>query len=293
MSRDYDDEIKKEAIDFLTEHEEEIIDALINNKDFDKNEIDCLDTFDESIDPSFSTEDALVILSESDSEGEDYGERDPEKALVYKATSAYQDDVWTKARDFYNEMKGRMTEIVDDSADNKDPGSLGDIEGMAAQQAYDEFEQRNGPAMYAAVVKDSDDERSQIHDWLTLNGAAGTWGGYPVGGSYIDARCGSGHGMPAVKEFVDFDHQLAQKVPWLNGKRKSDVQARYDELLEMRRKTRSVDRSLVSGKHCNGSEQKGKYLRKSIIEFIMDDERLTLADIRLISKELHQKSGGV
>lgn len=51
-----------------------------------------------------------------------------------------------------------------------------------------------------------------------------------MGMSYIDARCGSGHGMPDIKNFVDCDHELARKIPALAGKREEFVKGYWDSL---------------------------------------------------------------
>ncbi len=289
MAREYDNEIEKEAVDFLAEHEEMIVAALVAGGDWDYNDIEDLDSswHEQIVDRSYTLQDAAYILGECHEQETDRGLWEglsAEDAMSAQAAYSYANDVWFKCQEFYDEMKGRMTELVDDSADNKDPGSLGDTEGQAAQQAYDEFERRNGPAMYAAVERDSDDERSQIHDWLTLNAAAGTWGGYPVGGSYIDSRCGSGHGMLEIKEYVDFDREFAQKVPWLNGKGKSVVQARYDELVEMSRAGRT--KTTI---HPNG--EKPEVYLKRLTDAIWEDSHLSVTNIREIATRLMGRVG--
>ena len=112
-----------------------------------------------------------------------------------------------------------------------------------------------------------------------MNQDAGMRGGYPVGSSYIDARCGTGHGMPEVKDYVEFDHEFAQRVPWLSGKYKDVVQNRHDELVEKKRITTHVDYSLLNSLD-------NKQLMDKLPKYISDDKRLSLADIREIIQKL-------
>src|SRR5271157_256265 len=154
--KSYDDEILEEAVDFLKENEDDIIQAIMGDKDFDRNEISCLDTFEEFVDPSFSTEDALVILDESHDEGEDYGEQDPEKALVNKAMSAYQNDAWTKTEDLYNQMKEQLDDITP-------------VEGQTVEKtAFDEIVRENTSLAPLPVKKDSKEELDLLREWLSL-----------------------------------------------------------------------------------------------------------------------------
>jgi len=271
--KSYDDEILEEAVDFLKENEDDIIQAIMGDKDFDRNEISCLDTFEEFVDPSFSTEDALVILDESHDEGEDYGEQDPEKALVNKAMSAYQNDAWTKTEDLYNQMKEQLDDITP-------------VEGQTVEKtAFDEIVRENTSLAPLPVKKDSKEELDLLREWLSLNDrAGGFWAGCPLGQSYIDARCGSGHRMPDIKDFVDFDHEVREKVPWLAGKYRRDVQARFDELIEKTRITHKMNYT--------GLNKIEKALPNVIIDYIMTDNRLSISDIREIAGVLQYRAQG-
>src|SRR5271157_666913 len=134
--KSYDDEILEEAVDFLKENEDDIIQAIMGDKDFDRNEISCLDTFEEFVDPSFSTEDALVIVN--------------------KAMSAYQNDAWTKTEDLYNQMKEQLDDITP-------------VEGQTVEKtAFDEIVRENTSLAPLPVKKDSKEELDLLREWLSL-----------------------------------------------------------------------------------------------------------------------------
>jgi hypothetical protein len=57
----------------------------------------------------------------------------------------------------------------------------------------------------------------------------GERGGYPLGGSYIDARCGVGFGMPEQYEYISTDKKVAKQLPHLAGKYRKDVQKYYQD----------------------------------------------------------------
>ena len=57
----------------------------------------------------------------------------------------------------------------------------------------------------------------------------GTRGSYPLGGSYIDARCGTGYGMPDQYEYVMTDRKVAKQLPHLAGKYRDDVIKYYQD----------------------------------------------------------------
>jgi hypothetical protein len=91
----------------------------------------------------------------------------------------------------------------------------------------DEFRYRN---TYHEQYHGGEVELNAIQTWLRLGENAGTWSGYPLGSSYIDARCGTGYGMENVKDYVEYDHQIAIEHPHLRNLRKDQVKARLEEV---------------------------------------------------------------
>jgi hypothetical protein len=274
---DYDSEVEDEARDFLIENEEMIVKALYEDADWDYNDIDDLDCYwhETIVDRGYSIEDAAYILDNCHEEETDSGiweGLDARDAMSARAAYSYSNDVWFKCEEFYNGIKERMQEMLDD----------GDVqEEQEAQAAFDEFKSEYDKTVLP-VEKDSEEELSLIRQWLRMNADAGMCGGYPVGGSYIDSCCGTGHGMPDVKDYVDFDHEFAKKVPWLSGKYKEVVQTRHDEMVNAKRTFSNVNYSVLN----NGT---AKQFILNLVKNINCDERLKLSDMREIVDELNRK----
>ena len=286
----YENEVENEAIGFLADHEEMILAALIANASWDYNEIEDLDQLWHEciVDRSYTAEDAIYILDncKEEEDGMDFPS-DHREALSMKAAYSFGNDVWFKAEEFYKEMNARRIELFEDP---EDPATEGDNpEETHAKQAYDEIISRYGDGAIAPVNKNSPEEKQAIHLWLSLGATAGGyWFGYPAGSAYIDSRCGTGHGMPDVKEFVDYDHEFAKKVPWLAGKRKEEVQARYDELVERSRPDHPLyaDYRIIDVLPCKQASRP-----KLITDIIWGDKRLTVLEIREIAQTLMGRVG--
>jgi hypothetical protein len=279
----YDDEIEKEAAGFITEQREMLLSAIIAGADFDYNEIENLDQLwhESIVDRSYTAEDAIYILDncENEEDGMDFP-KDYRDGLSMRAAYSFANDVWFKTVQFYDEIKERFKELMDED-ENNCPTEM-------ANQAFNEFESREGPDSITPVERNSDDERRQLGEWLNLGKSiSGYWFGYPLGSAYIDSRCGSGHGMPDVKEFVDFDHETAKRVPWMAGKRKEEVQVRFDELTDRTRPNHpicklygDIDKSPLATDH----------RADMLVDTIWGDKNLSLANIREITRRLNQKA---
>jgi hypothetical protein len=224
---------------------------------------------EEVVDRSYSLEDAAFIISASDDPESDSGlweGQEPADALSTQAAYTYGNDVRSRceaileeiiefAEDLYHEDDDELREKFSRYAEleeyresnNIDPeereeliklcdeltGKVAPISAEnAAKQALDDYFKDQS---ITPITPGSDEEIWTIKHWLDLNNRAGLWGGYPVGSSYIDARCGSGHGMPDIKDYVDFDHEMAQKLPHLRNKGREQVRARLDELTQAER----------------------------------------------------------
>src|SRR5271157_949902 len=272
--KSYDDEILEETIQFLETYEEMILKALADIAEWDYNDIEDLDqAFNEEIEPSFTAEDALYIMEECHNPGDAEFGSDANEALVYQAVESYKNDVWFKLKAIYEDMQGRLDDITP-------------VEGQTVEKtAFDEIVRENTSLAPLPVKKDSKEELDLLREWLSLNDrAGGFWAGCPLGQSYIDARCGSGHRMPDIKDFVDFDHEVREKVPWLAGKYRRDVQARFDELIEKTRITHKMNYT--------GLNKIEKALPNVIIDYIMTDNRLSISDIREIAGVLQYRAQG-
>lgn len=277
---DYDDEVLKDSVGFLIDHEEMIVKALAKGADFDYNEIDDLDSawHENIVDRGYTSEDAAFVLANCKEEETDSGlweGKDAKDALQCQAAYSYGNDCWWKTTELYDAMKERFESLINDQDHDKDRDEPG-VRAAEAQQVFDVFRDEYNTDL-SPVEKGSEEEKSLVGQWLRMAyDAGGFWSGYPVGSAYIDARCGVGFGMPDVYDFVQFDHLLAKRVPWLDGKRREEVRARRDILLESERK--------LKGKP-TAARRTDKYV-KGIIEQVWSDPDLSVADIRKIANDL-------
>lgn len=227
----YEKDILQEAKDFLSNNEDMIKEAIKNGADWDYNDIDSLDEnwHCEITDRSYSLEDAAYIISHADNVETDSGlweGQDPQDALRAQAAYSYANDVWFECERIFKEMKDEYEEDRDHEEDHEEDENFNtDKMEEENDKLLDDIIKRATAQPIEPAEQGSEDEKELIERWLNLNANAGLWGGYPVGSSYIDARCGSGHGMPDIKEYVDFDQEFRKKVPHLDGKRKEEVKA--------------------------------------------------------------------
>lgn len=219
----YQKDVESEARDFLANNEEMIKEAIKDEKDFDRNDIDHLDSaFHEGItDRAYSPEDAVFVLENCDNEETDSGIweglKDWRQELSARAAYTFSNDVWFKCEEIFKEMKEEL-----ERCDEED------------EEKREEFLNRvfkdHAATKLEPVARGGQEEKELVEKWLRLNEGAGMWGGYPAGSSYIDARCGTGHGMPEIKDYVDFDREFVQQVPHLSGKRREEIKAYYQTL---------------------------------------------------------------
>lgn len=224
---DYEKDVEEEADEFILDHEDNIKEAITDNtEDFSEVETkygEIRDSFHEVvIDRAYSPSDAVCVLENCENEETDSGlweGQDWRDELSSRAAYSFGNDVWFKCEEIYNELKERVETMLDENAE---------LERAVAIEKV--FVQHKQEGETEPVEKGSEEEKELLRRWLNLNKDAGLWGGYPVGSSYIDARCGTGYGMPDVKDFVDFDHEMVYKLPWMRGKYKDGVEIRLKEL---------------------------------------------------------------
>lgn len=221
----YDKDLLDDVTAFIESIEDEIKAALIDRTAFDNidgGDIQC--RMEESIYTPFSLEDAVFVIDNCENEETDAGlweGLDPSDAIIAMAVYSYRADAWFKAEELYDEMLTNYEDYIDrfDDVDNS----------VAADVIWDWFISlfEIKPVETGGIT-----ELAILEHWIRLNKDAGTWSGYPLGGAYIDARCGTGYSMPNVKNFVDCDRTVRYQLPHMNGKYCADVEARIDELKE-------------------------------------------------------------
>lgn len=249
----YQDDVKERALYFVKENEGMVREGIKDGNDSIDDHRDFYDYLHEQVtDRSYTIKDAAVILSECTNEETDKGlweGQSPSDAIVTMAAYSFANDVRSDIGDFYTEIKEKFDEklsdletALDELEERADEGEeLSaeertrldgrddlDLEEEAMGAAWQEFlaEQE---AIIVPIEPGSEEEKSALNKWFSLGSKAGMWSGYPIGESYIDTRVGSGHGIPEVKDYVDYDHIVAAQLPHLAGKYKNDVQAYYDE----------------------------------------------------------------
>lgn len=227
---DYEKDVEEDAYQFLIEHADDFKDALRDCVEFDRNDIRCLDDdwHYAIVDRGYSPADAVYILDHCENEETDSGLweglDDWRDQLSARAAWSYALDVWFKAEELYNGLKDEVEAAIEEATETVEEADDTEEALIAIiDRVYSSF--IRGYELQP-VVQGSPAESELITRWLHLNERAGLWGGYPLGSSYIDARCGSGHGMPDIKEYVDFDHDIAEMCPWLRGMKKHDIAAR-------------------------------------------------------------------
>lgn len=231
---DYEKDVEDEAKGFLADYEDMIKQAIKEGKDFDRNDIDDLDTaFHENItDRAYSPEDAVFILEHCENEETDSGlweGSDWRDELSARASYSFSNDVWFKCEEIYKQIKEEYESHLATPDTEEEELPEEELPEEEQNKLLDRLFEEHTSTKLEPVEKGSQEEKELIERWLRLNENAGLWGGYPVGSSYIDARCGSGHGMPDVKDYVDFDRELAQRCPHLADKRKEAVKEYYEK----------------------------------------------------------------
>jgi hypothetical protein len=256
----YWDDVTQEAIDFIVEYAEIFEEGLVDEADFDYNDMDGLDSaFHESIvDRAYSLEDAAFVIEHTDNEETDSGlweGQDMRSAMSACAAYSYGNDVWQEIDEQYDTLKDDYTAELDRITDARREELTSDVDVIASAKEdgidledaveedldsiQDDLQHRaaqNVITQFAMdhTIKPIDPVNSEavyaIRRWLKLNSDAGMWGGYPVGSSYIDARCGVGYGMKEIKDYVDFDQRISYMLPGLRNKNREFMQQHLIDL---------------------------------------------------------------
>ena len=239
----YQKDVEQEAIDFLINHDEDVKESLKNGESWDRNDISWLDDSWHSaiVDKSYTPSDAVYILENCENEETDKGlyggdNADWRDIISTLAAYSYSNDVWFEAEELYNELKeefeNQQSELEEKSNTEEKAetdSNERDIDDKAVNQVWNAFVNKYAPKF--EPVTDPLEEYNLLTKWIEMGNKAGEfWNGNPLGDSYIDIRYDTGYGMPDVKDFVDFDHEVAHKLPNIVGKYKVDIEIRIDEL---------------------------------------------------------------
>lgn len=241
---DYNDEVRKEAVGFIEEVMDEVVEALRNGDDY-LLDGDVDDRFFECVtDRSYTLSDAAFVIDNSNNVETDSGlweGKDPQDAIEIQAAYTFSNDVHSEVEEIYENLKSTYDdnygEVYDDlmvrhandvkaDPDDDDYDATEDAEDAAVKFTQEYFEEEYGNRV--PVVTDKREQIFMLERYLAMADNASLWGGYPVGGSYIDSRCGVGFGMPNIHDYVEYDHEIARAIPEIRGKYKDDVKKYLD-----------------------------------------------------------------
>lgn len=112
----YIKDIKEEAIDFLIYNEDMVKDALNDNFDWDRNDINDLDRYfhEQITDREYHLEEAAFVLKHCENKETDSGlwhGLKPEQAIGCQAAYSFSNDVWFECEKLYNELKEKVEEV--------------------------------------------------------------------------------------------------------------------------------------------------------------------------------------
>lgn len=221
----YHREVESDAQMVISDHADEIAKIIVAGEDLDDNsqDFDFSQVVHESVtDRGYTLEDAAFVIDNCVNEESDSGlwdgAGDLREQISVMAAYSYSNDVQAEVSELFDEIK---TEYEFRESDKNWEGTEDDEEAKEklAAEIIDEYcNPKNKP-----VEKGSEDEKDLLVSWCKANDKAGFRGGYPLGQSYIDSRCGTGFGQPDQLDYINFDHEVAARVPHLKGKYRCDV----------------------------------------------------------------------
>lgn len=221
----YSNEVQRTALSFIVDNKTIITAGLADNADFNRDEIESLDeAFHSSVvDVAYTLSDAAWVLDNCDNEEDDEGlwqGLSPQEAVKAQAAYSFANDVWTACEKIYNELLASVYPEALEGEEDEDDEAIGafsddETKPVWIAQTWDSFVREHTAI---PVEPGSTEEAELLAEWMEKSTGAGAWGGYPLGESYIDIRCGAGFGMPHVLSYVNLDHDTAARLPHLAGK---------------------------------------------------------------------------
>lgn len=235
---EYNRIIEKEAIDFILEQEDMFKKAIVDETE-STYDIDDFDrTFHENItDRAYTLSDAAFVIENSDNPEDDSGMwegRKPEEALKIQAAYTFSNDVNTEITDLYNKLKEEYDTAFckeQDKIENGDTNTNEDVDiDKIVNQILVDFkdEQTTEP-----IKTGTEEELHLLKRWMKRSDEAGMRGGYPLGSSYIDSRCGVGYGQMDQYDYIEFDHMVAKMLPDMAHKYRNTIEPRIAELEQL------------------------------------------------------------
>lgn len=172
---------------------------------------------------TFVKGDDLIISSVFDSEEEF------EKVTVKvdgTVTDIFRDDL--NSAEFGDSAMGRVAKAVVQVIFEEDgePSNSSLQEAFRAAVATAEISSLINQHAPEPIEPNSEEERKALLSWLWASDRSNR-GSYPLGSSYIDARCGYMYGT-SEHAYVTFDNELGLLLPHLRGKYANDVKAYWD-----------------------------------------------------------------
>lgn len=243
----YDNEVEKEAVDFIEEMMDEFIEAMENDENYFLDG-DVQDRLFESVtDRSYSLTDAAFVIENSNNVESDSGlwdGKDPAEALETQAAFTFSNDVSSQIEEIYEDVKTQYDDEYQRVYDELEEKHVNDENPNPEDDDYDpEDDAREAAKMFAkeyfdeaygsgsvVVLTQTGDKIRLLERYIRLGEGASLWNGYPCGSSYIDSRCGVGYGMPEIHDYVECDHEVAQAIPEVRGKNRYEVKAYLEEL---------------------------------------------------------------
>lgn len=226
---DYYREVEKDAKEFLLENIDEVMESMASGEEELGDELR-YEKLQENFDRWYTPEDAIYVLDNSNNEETDSG--------LWAGVDNWRDELNTRAaytyitdvresvdkiyKDAYEEFENAADELNPES-DDFDEKQKDLAKSILSPKVEENIEQ---------VESGSEEEREILSEWLRLNREVGMRGGYPLGGSYIDARCGVGFGQPDQYEYVMNDHRVAKQIPHLAGKFRDAVREYFEKTFE-------------------------------------------------------------
>lgn len=225
---DYETIIEKDAKGFIENHEDAIKTAIVDDED-DFMEIDGIETgIHENIeDRSYTLSDAAFVIDNSDNVEDDSGMwegYEPDAALKAQAAYTFGNDVRIKCEEIYKKMKETY---YDEYYELNTPDDTTPDEEKIINEIFNDFKNED---KIEPIKRGTRDEMRMLKEWQKRSHDAGMRGGYPLGSSYIDARCGVGYGQMDQYDYIEFDHMVAEMLPDMAHGYKKTVEARIKKL---------------------------------------------------------------
>ena len=222
---DYEREVEKEAKEFLSENADDVVKQLVGFEEELSDELR-FERLEETLDRSYTPEDAIFVLDNSENEETDSGlweGKDWRDELNIRAAFTYINDVRSKVEEIYKEMYEDFGSAAEElNPDDEDHEQK--LESLAKNILSENTEE-----LIEQVKPGSYEEKEILSEWIRLSKSVGERGGYPLGRSYIDARCGVGFGMPDQYEYVMTDRKVGKQLPHLAGKYRDEVIKYYQD----------------------------------------------------------------